>query len=333
VPKECEVTVESTGGEDPGWAVWKMSLFTLGEIDVTSVQDMVNKIKQKKKDDGCDCLKKLTIMGHGAPGYIEIGSESMNIWDTSTWKPIFDQLKGCFCKDAEIIFAGCSIGADKDGANFLSVIANCLGVKANAPTHTINQYWSGPGEQTAYPGQPPPEPIPEGGDQKKKKKAKGKKKCLMYMQDDKPRLLDIDQLRGFAILKKQDEPDEITLKKYFDSSKLFRNFVDSLDIYDPFDASDMPFAIDAMVYFWTEAEQVGAKPIMPTSYLVGGYRYLVAGGDWHHVYRITEGMHMKIREYGRYPDMGETIKKYPFLNARRKKATRKARARRRAGRR
>ena len=51
---------------------------------------------------------------------------------------------------------------------------------------------------------------------------------------------------------------------------------------------------------------------MPPSYLVGGFRYLVMAGDWNYVYRITNDMHMKIRN-DRYPHDSDLEKKYPFL--------------------
>lgn len=320
--KECEITVESDAPEDPNWAVWKMSLFTIGEMDVTGMQDMVDKIEAKKKEAGC-CLKKLTIMGHGAPGYIEVGSDSINIWDTSTWKPILDQLKGNFCKGAEISLGGCSVGADRDGANLLSLIANNLGVKVNAPTHSINQYWSGPGEQVAEPG-PPPEPIPDGLDSKpKKKQPKGKKKCLLFSHEGGPKTLELSCLKAFVILKPDEKPTRGVLRRYYNDSDLFQQFLDSLDIFDPISAVDMPFKVQAHVYFWLHGEDPATRPLTPPSYLVGGYRYLVFGGDWNHTYRLTGGMHEKIRDYGRYPSSSATLRKYRFLSTKRAKRERK----------
>jgi len=61
--KECDIVVESINDRDPNNVVWIASALTSGEIDVTGVQDMVDKIKAHKKANDC-CLKSLHIMGH-----------------------------------------------------------------------------------------------------------------------------------------------------------------------------------------------------------------------------------------------------------------------------
>lgn len=311
--KECNIIIESDGADDPNWAVWKMSLFTVGEMDAKNIRDMVDKIKEKVKKDKC-CIKQLTIMGHGAPGYIEIGEDSINIWDPSTWKPIFNELKGCFCNDARISLAGCSVGADEDGINLLYLIAKNIGVVVDGPTHSINQYYSGPGEQEADPKKPKPEKIPDSSDSKKKKvKPKGKKACMVGHVDGKPKVVNTDKIKGFAIIDPRVSMTRRVIKEQYIAVSDAKGFIDSLDIFDPFCAVDMPFKKQANMYFWLEHEEEDAIPALPPSFLLGGYRHIVFLGDWSHTYRVTGGFHRTLQKLGAYPTSEKAFELYPYL--------------------
>ncbi len=50
---------------------WLDSLFTIGDILVVSVQDMVEKVLRRV---GGDSMRSLFVGGHGAPGYQSIGA-------------------------------------------------------------------------------------------------------------------------------------------------------------------------------------------------------------------------------------------------------------------
>ena len=137
--KECDIVVESINDYDHNNGVWFASALTSGEIDVTSIQDMVDKIKEKLEAEDC-CLKSLVIMGHGSPGQIDVGDDEIDSRFPQDWKPKLDALKECFCDDAEIILTGCNVGADQEGADLLSLIANNLGIITKAPTGTVGPF-------------------------------------------------------------------------------------------------------------------------------------------------------------------------------------------------
>ncbi len=296
--KECEIKIESESKFFD--AVWKWSALTLGEINVDNIKDMVNKIEKYKKENNCKCIKKLTICGHGGPGEITIGKTRAATWNKSSWKPTLNKLKGNFCKNAIILLGGCWTGSGKSGAKLLELISNNLGVTVKAPSTSLTQYWDEDDlDVVAKPGEKV-KPKKPSEDDKPKKKLKGKKQCLIYKHEGVPRLIETSSLKGFAILMPDEKPEKSTLKKYYNSSKLFNEFVDSLDIFNPVCAIDWLAKIQAHVYFWLEGEEPTTIPLISPSYIVGGYRYLIMGGDWCRAYRLTGGMHEEIREYGRY---------------------------------
>ena len=317
--KECDITVQSNVGLRPTDAVWVASALTLGEIEVDDVQDMVNKLRNASKN--C-CIKRLTIIGHGSPGYQEIGTDTINVWDTSTWKSVFDQIKDFLCPEALVKLHGCDIGADEDGRKFVQLIAENLGCWVIAPTADVDQFGrilrrdGEPIIQLGYPGRPRSfsRPIPAPKDAQKKQKPKpNKRRALMYERDARTHFIETSQIQGFAIIRRDETPDQPTLRLRYNSSRIFTKFVESLDVFEPFSGNGMPFAVDAHLYFWLKGEPENTIPITRRSYLVGGYRYLAMGGDWKYVYRLADGMHLEIRRYGRYPTLDATLEKYAFL--------------------
>lgn len=141
------------------------AFFTIGELRATSVKDMVDKVLAHLKEG--QKIKKLTLVGHGAPGTIVMGSgkfirshKHIN-GDESQWRPELQRLVGKFTADGEIFLNGCNVGARKAGSDKLKKLADLLKVKVYAPTglsYTFSEEW-GSIHQTAYPNKQAPTPI------------------------------------------------------------------------------------------------------------------------------------------------------------------------------
>src|SRR5262245_61783566 len=66
--------VEDSGGNDNGYDWWS-GFFVTGEIDVTSVEDMVTKVLARSQGKP---IRTLEIVGHAAPGSQSVGSGQAN---------------------------------------------------------------------------------------------------------------------------------------------------------------------------------------------------------------------------------------------------------------
>jgi hypothetical protein len=316
-PNECEIEIEDASPDDDNNAVWWLSALSIGEINVTSVKDMVDKILDHIEKEKC-CIKKLTIMGHGGPGQISVGdgdksqipgkmigvsSVPAKKEDIKHWKPELNRLRGKFCKDAKIILHGCNVGADEEGAELLSLIANNLGVTVRAPTNPPQPFDTNGNWQEAKPGiKPRPKPAIYSKKKKKKKPSERSKECIYIKRPEGPRIIELREISTISILPIK-EPKNITsiLNHRITSKELTRNILDGIDIFDPFNAGDFPMKVDANLYMWLKGEGDKGIPLIPVSYICGGYRYLIPGGDYGHAYHIIEDTRMMIRKIIKEP--------------------------------
>lgn len=111
-------------------------------IKVSGKEDMKNKILEHLRTQKC-CLKKLIIMGHGIDGNISTGDGKQRVackhinGNRNEWEPILNELKGRFCKGAEIILFGCNVGAGEAGRAKLQELADFFKVSVRAPTRSV----------------------------------------------------------------------------------------------------------------------------------------------------------------------------------------------------
>lgn len=121
-------------------ADWLDSLFTVGDVTVSSVEDMVKKVEKRL---GTSRIQNLFIGGHGSPGYQSVGAGST--WDSSGAKSLqvdasTGKLKGVahgllrrlaprFVKGALVTLGGCQVGRDD---KLLKAAAAALGVPVQA---------------------------------------------------------------------------------------------------------------------------------------------------------------------------------------------------------
>jgi len=138
---ECELTVISEDDpddpEEDRRYLNKARKDNPGSITAGSLEDMVDKILKRMEKDGCDCIKKLRIIGHGSEGKIIIGKgrdgtdAKKRINDKkSEWEDQLAKLKPKFCKKARVEFLACWFGAGEKGAKKLSDLADHMGVTA-----------------------------------------------------------------------------------------------------------------------------------------------------------------------------------------------------------
>jgi hypothetical protein len=137
-------------------------------IRCSSKADMVAKILATLGPN--DCIKRLRIIGHGAPGNISTGDgqgrEPCKHIDNNRrqWAPALQPLVGRFCADASIFLEGCNTGAEQAGADKLHELALFFGVTVAAYTGKV--YGDGSTEngtrvQRVRPGEVRPPAIPK----------------------------------------------------------------------------------------------------------------------------------------------------------------------------
>jgi hypothetical protein len=125
---------------------WLDGFFTIGEIYVTSVGDMVNKIItawQNSPDD----IETLVIAGHGGPGFQSVGSGTA--WDVTGAKSLqldpgtpgallgpaqgqLLRLRGMFTPTAVVSLVGCEVAGGPQGLGLLSAVSSALNVFVQA---------------------------------------------------------------------------------------------------------------------------------------------------------------------------------------------------------
>lgn len=299
--KECNIVIVEDTSSDNGYD-WTAGVIRIGEIDASSVSDMVTKILKHLDKEKC-CLKSLTIIGHGCPGNISVGNgqegtdRNKQINDNEdVWGPELDKLKARFCKDGKIYLWGCNVGADQAGADKLYKIAKRLGIPVGAPTGTARPAWTEGEDVEADPNKKPtPKPAPSS---KKKKKAKlggSTIPSVIYVDNGKYQLIQIKDIFSVSILPKTERKKEkcnfIKL-----SEKVISEFRNSLDVYESFSGSSAGFAIEAYVYIDIKGESGERIGLVPRSYLCGGLRYLVLGGDWNNMYSFTPELTKALRK-------------------------------------
>ncbi|NJD06014.1 MAG: hypothetical protein FIA97_05895 [Methylococcaceae bacterium] len=124
---------------------WIEGVFTVNEVTVTSVDDMVTKVLARI---GSSSIQNLFISGHGAPGYQGVGGGTA--WDYSGNKslqvdPVTGKLKGTseqllrklspkFTKEAIATLGGCKTGNGPQGEALLKAVADCFGIPVQAGT-------------------------------------------------------------------------------------------------------------------------------------------------------------------------------------------------------
>jgi len=110
-------------------------------ILVGSKEELAEKLAEYAQDNDC-CIKKITILGHGAPGDISVGGGMRSPdckyinghpGNEADWKEDLAPLKKVLCKDATFVLEGCSVGYCSIGLYKMQELAEEFGVTVIAP--------------------------------------------------------------------------------------------------------------------------------------------------------------------------------------------------------
>jgi len=119
--------------------------FGQGADRVTSVKDFVDQVLSKLGPN--DCIKSLTLIGHGSPGSIGVGcgkrvtggNNALNLTNVDLWRPQINRLRCRFCQpEGDFTLLGCNTGAGLAGARLLRLIVNFIRCcRAKAPVEPV----------------------------------------------------------------------------------------------------------------------------------------------------------------------------------------------------
>jgi hypothetical protein len=161
-----DITVVEVPKDDNGYD--GLSKLFQGATEVVDVEDMVDYVLDQLAPG--DCIRTLTIIGHGCPGNISVGNgmsgtgsnKEISLDNEAVWGPQIDRLACKFCDDDDVFLRGCNVGADQAGAQLLLRIARRLRcATVRAPAGLCNGLISTGKIQEAGVGQEEPStPIP-----------------------------------------------------------------------------------------------------------------------------------------------------------------------------
>ncbi len=164
--------VEKPEGSDP--AVYGNYLLTYGALRATSVLDMVTQVLAGLGPG--DKIKSLTLVGHGGPGYMSVGTSNffltapanqnvdgkyIDVGNLNNQNPLI-QLRCKFAQGSTVHLQGCNVGANKEGAKLvykLNKFLQCVD-EVIAPSGVVSLLGSIGDNQVSKKGDTaPPKPI------------------------------------------------------------------------------------------------------------------------------------------------------------------------------
>jgi hypothetical protein len=275
--------------------------FHFGERDVASVKELVDSVLA---DLGTgDCIRTLTIVGHGEPGRISVGNGQLGT-DTAkgiypnnedVWGPELDRLRCRFCSGGYVYLRGCNVGARQSGVDILEKIAAHLGCAiVIAPVGLCNGFFTTGKDQTFTPGKPKPKAIPKPKQGKKLKVVGGERVSSVAGES-------VAELVAF-------DADEIVAARYlprvpgrpFDvrllgeqgielPAGLVEQFAAALSDTEPEYLPGAGFAVTGYL-----ALEAGKRQLAPGALLGGGAFYSPLRGDTTAVYALPAAVERRI---------------------------------------
>jgi hypothetical protein len=125
------------------YSSFMVGLVRIGEIDVTSVTDMVNKIIAKLSTDNAK-MALLEIFAHGSAQHISIGDDdAIHAFTPKQHMPTLVRLKTHFTSQGAVVLQVCEVG---QAQNVLIEMAKTLGVPVFANTGDVSPNLPGFGD-------------------------------------------------------------------------------------------------------------------------------------------------------------------------------------------
>lgn len=281
------ITVVEDSTNDNGYLTGKANK-NRGCIRATSKEDMVKKVLDELGPH--DCIRKLRIVGHGAPGVISVGAgqgygDCMEINGKDDWKTVLSPLKDKFCKVGKIVLIGCNVGACEKGRDKLKALADYFGVPVEAPTGSTYGDCSeetGSKRQIAYPDRekPPHKPSPSDERKKKKKKPSGGQKIPF----------DTETIKRIAVYPPQLVPEAKEEIEYnFTDPKSIHRFISGIDFSETINGYGLGARYNAFVFIEFED---GIKEYR----ICADFDYFLAKDDWKNMYETTWDLKQELRK-------------------------------------
>lgn len=136
---------------------WREAILHIGEIEAESVDQMVRDVKAEVGHPDRNCIRTLTLDGHGSPGNMSVGDgtgwvEGRHI-STEDFRPTLAELIPYFCSGATVVLLGCNVGRGPTGARFIQALADYWQVNVAAATGEVDGFgiqgvwvWGLPGQ-------------------------------------------------------------------------------------------------------------------------------------------------------------------------------------------
>lgn len=122
---DVEVVAKS---ESLDYTEFMTGLVRFGEIDATSVNDMVTKVKERATEKSAT-VNRLDIFAHGTSNYISLGSDVIHAWTPKAQVPKLRGLRGIVAASGVVTLMVCNVGQSQD---LLCAMAEAIGTKVQA---------------------------------------------------------------------------------------------------------------------------------------------------------------------------------------------------------
>src|SRR5438046_3939627 len=103
-----EVTAVSQS-ESVDFTEFMTGLVRFGELDVTSVYDLVTQVTKRSRDKGSS-VGRLDIYAHGSRNYISLGSDVIHAWTPDAHMATLRRLRGVLAPSAVVTLWVCEVG-------------------------------------------------------------------------------------------------------------------------------------------------------------------------------------------------------------------------------
>jgi hypothetical protein len=128
---DIEITIID-GSDHVGWAA---GATRVGELYMTNVKTMVDKIIVEMKNHPNDKISRLNILDHGNKNGIQIGKDWVDVNNLKEYLVFLNKLKPYFKKSSFVHLQHCNIGQN---IKFVSELSKALGVAVYAGTGKHN---------------------------------------------------------------------------------------------------------------------------------------------------------------------------------------------------
>jgi hypothetical protein len=120
--------------EDFDWTEFATGLTRVGEIDVSSVAELVTRVRGHAISTPA-YIDRLNIYAHGTPTYFTVGRDVVHSYRPQDHAPKFRGLQGTLAPSATITLYVCAVGQSEQ---LIRALAAAAGVKVQANTGDVS---------------------------------------------------------------------------------------------------------------------------------------------------------------------------------------------------